>query len=356
LTHGLAKDMDGARTTLDDRLKPAAAVRRNTAFTLVELLVVIAIIGVLVALLLPAVQAAREAARRIQCVSNQKQVGIGMLNYETTFKKLPEGATGCTKGNWYGNSPFLHILPYLEQGNAESRFDYNFRVYDTAVNREIAGTQFPIYCCPSDDSLGRYLYTDSTNRRARSNYVVSFGTSVWIPPGETPASTITFNDIVKCGSRVGKNLETDGAFRLEGARKLKDLLDGTSQTVLGSEVISGIVDTPSVTYPPPGDHRGLWIFGYMAMAAYSHMNTPNTSIGDWFDRRYCSSDPLRPCDPSADPNTYERQNVAARSVHAGGGVNVLFGDGHVSFYNNDVDLVAWRAIATIASEDTVSTQ
>jgi len=335
-------------TAMSVRSRRRIATTAFSAFTLVELLVVIAIIGVLVALLLPAVQAAREAARRAQCTSNQKQVGLGNLNYENALKRLPEGSTGCLKGNWHGNSTFLQILPYLEEGNAESRYDYNYRPYDTAINLEVIGYQFPIYICPSDDSQGRALITGAT-RRARSNYAACFGTGVWIPRGDTPASTITFNDIVKCGSRAGKNLETDGAFRLEGARKFKDFTDGTSQTALGSEVLAGIVDTHTVT---PSDHRGLWAFGYMGMSQYSHLHTPNTSIGDWLDPRYCLHDSLRPCDPSADMNKYELTHAAARSMHSNG-VNVLFADGHVTFYSNDVDLATWRAIATHASDDAV---
>jgi prepilin-type N-terminal cleavage/methylation domain-containing protein/prepilin-type processing-associated H-X9-DG protein len=344
--------MDDTRIKLDCRKKQLTAAQRIGAFTLVELLVVIAIIGVLVALLLPAVQAAREAARRSQCTSNMKQVGIGMLNYENTLKKLPEGATGCTGGGWAGLSPFLQMLPYLEQGMAESRYDYSIRPYN-GVNLEIIGYQFPIYICPSDDAAGRGLATGVVNgvatQRARSNYAVSFGTSTWLPSGN-----ITFVQVTQCSSRAGKDLETDGAFRMEASRKFKDFTDGTSNTTLGSELLAGTIDDSNAT---PSDHRGLWAFGYMGMAVYSHLNTPNTSVGDWMDNRYCSNEPpLRPCDPSADPNTYEKQNVAARSAHAGGGVNVLFGDGHVSFYSNDVSLALWRAIATIAAEDVVPAQ
>src|SRR5688572_8967020 len=91
-----------------------------TGFTLVELLVVIAIIGILIALLLPAVQAAREAARRMQCTNNLKQIGLAMHNYVDALKRFPEGSTGCGSGGWYGNPPFLHILPFLEEGLAES--------------------------------------------------------------------------------------------------------------------------------------------------------------------------------------------------------------------------------------------
>jgi prepilin-type processing-associated H-X9-DG protein len=310
--------------------------------------VVIAIIGVLVALLLPAIQAAREAARRSQCVNNSKQIGLGMLNYETARKELPEGATGCISGQWHGMSPFLQILPYLEQGNAESRYDYKSRPYDVAINREIIGYQFPIYVCPSDNADGRAVDTGVVSgvatRRARSNYVASFGTGVWIP------NTAFYPPITTCQNRSGLDLETDGAFRLEHGRELREFTDGTSQTALGSELLAGQVDVVT-----DGDFRGIWSLGYMGSALYSHFNTPNTSVGDFIDPRYCVHDELRPCDPSSDMNHYEDQHVAARSLHTGG-VNVLFGDGHVDFYSDDVNLAVWRAIATFAADDIVPSQ
>ena len=309
-------------------------------FTLVELLVVIAIIGVLVALLLPAVQAAREAARRSQCVNNFKQIGLAMHNYESAQKKFPSGATGWGAGGWHGLSPFLQILPYLEQGLAESRYDYNFRIYNAPVNREIAGYQFPIYVCPSDDAAGRALLAAAGSRRARSNCAASLGSSVWLPNGYDGI----FVDMVSSGDRAGMDLNTNGAFRPEGHREFKEFLDGTSNTSMASEILSGKVDSINAN---PYDHRGTWAWGQMGFSHYSHLNTPNTSVGDAIDPRACASSEIMPCDyVSAPASANEKEHVAARSLHPAG-VMVLFVDGHVASYSNEVNVDLWRAIATI---------
>ena len=107
---------------------------KRHAFTLVELLVVIAIIGVLVALLLPAVQAAREAARRSQCTNNLRQIGVGIHNYESTWKTLPPGSYQAVFGTW-----ILHLLPFVEQQALHSQYIGSGameQMRDTAANRE----------------------------------------------------------------------------------------------------------------------------------------------------------------------------------------------------------------------------
>src|SRR5215510_4386620 len=143
------------------RRPPMSRVRCRRAFTLVELLVVIAIIGVLVALLLPAVQAAREASRRSKCQNNLKQIGLALLNYEGTFLVYPPSSTsGFGKGVWNypGTGPtdkniHLHsfaslLLPYLEQTSVQANINYNVSALDPA-NRTVASTILPFYRCPS---------------------------------------------------------------------------------------------------------------------------------------------------------------------------------------------------------------
>ena len=147
-------------------------------FTLVELLVVIAIIGVLVALLLPAVQSAREAARRSQCISQLKQVGIAMHNYESTFQRLPVGAYGCCWGTWQ-----VSILPYIEQKALYDLYvmDRKFGMpvddarYSHAANRPVTTKTIKTLICPTDTKPQRV----ANNGVTYANYVVNFGNTIY---------------------------------------------------------------------------------------------------------------------------------------------------------------------------------
>ena len=134
--------------------------RRRRGFTLVELLVVIAIIGILIALLLPAVQAAREAARRMQCSNNLKQIGLALHNYHTTNKAFPPGAFWvCPEGELWRGSILIRLLPYIEQQPLYDQFD--FTVPTDGQTEANTGTLLvanivPPYVCPSDTNEGLF--------------------------------------------------------------------------------------------------------------------------------------------------------------------------------------------------------
>lgn len=320
-------------------------LRKTYAFTLVELLVVIAIIGILVALLLPAVQAAREAARRAQCVNNNKQLGVAIHNYASSNNSLPPGSSGCSSVSliWTGASAFVYMLPYLEQANLATGYDFDAMVYG-GPNRPIIGTSVATFLCPSDDAAGRYFQAPNpADRRARSNYAVSFGPDVWMPYGNNSWSTLSY-----C-TGDGSDHDTAGAFRMRVGRRFKDFADGTSNTAAASELLAGEPDDGSSM---PFESRGIWGLAWMGKSIYTHRNTPNTSVGDYIERESCISQPQMPCDTSAGLDR-QREHVAARSMH-NGGVNVLFADGHVSFYSDTVDLMPWRGISTIAQGEFVS--
>jgi prepilin-type processing-associated H-X9-DG protein/prepilin-type N-terminal cleavage/methylation domain-containing protein len=321
------------RRAYDNRVSVAHALRRPGGFTLVELLVVIAIIGILIALLLPAVQAAREAARRMQCSTNLKQVGLAMLNYENTYKMLPIGMN-IALPVFKAHSALTALLPYVEQEDLYSRYDFRLRIYDpSGVNLRVTCIHIPAYLCPSDDAAGRIM----NGAFARSNMVVCFGSAT-----------------------VGKSATdwtTDGAYQRDICKRLADFTDGTSSTAVASEVIAGRDDNYSDDHC--FDARGVWSEGSsMGACAYTHLNTPNSSVGDALlidsGQRNCVPDIKMPCSDSAG-NTYWGEYAAARSRHPGG-ANVAFADGHVSFYTDTVDWQTWRALGTISGAEPIQAE
>ena len=313
---------------------------RLHGFTLVELLVVVAIIGILVALLLPAVQAAREAARRMQCTNNQKQIGLAILNFENSEGRLPAGALGWNEpqNDWTGITAFVQILPFLEQGEAYSRTDRN-RYWYRYYTELIAGKQFPLFQCPSDTATGRAMF----GKFSRSSYVLCYGKD-WLYPAASggPQNTSTGRS-----NRPDEELESWGAFRYDRGRKMREFTDGTSKTALVSEIHSGAPDEGF----PNVDYRGLWTEAFQG-ANYLHVNTPNSTSPDCVRSYSCPNPASLRVSPCTVCNQDDLHN-AARSYH-GGGVNSLFVDGHVQFYTDGIDLAVWQALASINGGEVVS--
>ena len=187
--------------------------RRPAAFTLVELLVVIAIIGILVALLLPAVQAAREAARRTQCTNNLKQIGLALHNYESTYRVFPPSLTLPASRIGDSWSAQARILPFLEQAVLEEEIDFaqNYDAFPTVKTFRV-----PTYLCPSE--INNRVRTDAAGVPIHYplNYGVNMGT--WF--------------VYDANSNRGG----EGAFVPNGFRSMADFLDGTSNTLCMAEV------------------------------------------------------------------------------------------------------------------------
>ena len=224
---------------------------RPVGFTLVELLVVIAIIGSLVGLLLPAVQAAREAARRMQCSNNLKQIGLAILNYEDTYKRLPPGAvfyggTVTTIGRFSGplnnrGSLLAFILPYIEQQALYAQFDFAMPLDDArfpaGINNGmfLTGAKVPSYICPSDINE---VLSPGANQVQPSNYHPSVG----------PTADISNNSGCSCPlfstfqtfSQTGTNTDNPaGVFSRRGYNsiaKISHVTDGLSNTIFMGEV------------------------------------------------------------------------------------------------------------------------
>lgn len=190
----------------------------RSGFTLVELLVVIAIIGILVAMLLPAVQAAREAARRTECLNNLKQIGLAMHMYADTFAGLPPRRDGPAWGSTYNHGWGVRILPYLEQRDLFKLYEWNAHYYDP-VNQPVVTKHLSNYICPSVPNMPRLIdIKDLSNNLTGTQG--SMGT-YWVPNScSDPA-------FLNCTGSV-----THMGLIDHRPRKFAELLDGLSNTIL----------------------------------------------------------------------------------------------------------------------------
>jgi prepilin-type N-terminal cleavage/methylation domain-containing protein/prepilin-type processing-associated H-X9-DG protein len=317
----------------------AARTTRRAGMTLVEMLVVIAIIGILIALLLPAVQKVREAANRISCRNNLKQIGVALHHYHDAYGYFPPGIQGQRfPGDYFENTRntwLALLLPYVEQGQ-----NYNYLVGFgpedcEAVNGPAFEAVIRVYQCPSD-SGGSMTdpYHESTG--SRSNYAGCFSPDVgWVEPH----APVNLNGEPAIRSPTIKV----SLFNFNVRRRLSDVTDGTSLTVIASEVITGPDGTP--------DLRGIWWHEFGVM--YTHHLPPNSPLPDqtWTGHfpTYCDSTkaPI-----VGDTSAWTLANFAARSYHTGG-VNVLLADGSARFVDNGIDLTVWQSLASIRGGENV---
>ena len=334
-------------------------------FTLVELLVVIAIIGILVALLLPAIQAAREAARRSQCVNNMRQISIAMLNYENVEKALPPGSLHAVVNSatqpernidnpspngapWLDDHSWIGPLgPYMEEQAWYDSIDFS-ESYTHANNEQARRRFLPGQTCPSDLGHQRNEWSSPVYCRVRMNYVVNFGNLYYgqldIPPSRTDPNGGKF-----LGSpfTVGKDI------------RLSKITDGTSQTLMVSEVLV----VPEISNQVGGNYQG-WGGAISETSTstggqmFTSWQTPNSPLPDRIDR-YKDPNPTTYLqngipDPivvgSTSSSQWQQSYITARSHHPGG-VNVSRCDASVEFVSDDIDIIAWRAQSTAWGED-----
>jgi prepilin-type N-terminal cleavage/methylation domain-containing protein/prepilin-type processing-associated H-X9-DG protein len=329
--------------------KHELAVKRGKAagFTLVELLVVITIIGILIALLLPAVQAAREAARRMQCSNNLKQLALAMHGYHDACGGFPIGLT-MSRTNLDGpyNTWMVRVMAYLELNAASDQWNFTEGYSGppqgpggTLVNLNILRTQFAVFSCPSDNAAGRPFPGGSgTAKYTRSNYVACFSPDGTMTEPQNPGWG---GDT--CNSSPSLNpAKYRAIFNVNVFRRINDVTDGLSNTVAMSETIAG-TDGGSTG---GNDVRGMWWYGWGMQ--YTHHRTPNTMIPDavWsaVASTHCVSTPEAPCNGGSP--CHSTIDYAARSKHPGG-VNLALGDGSVRFCSETVNLSIWQAVGSI---------
>ncbi len=296
---------------------------RNRAFTLVELLVVITIIGILISLLLPAVQSAREAARRMQCSNHLKQWGLALQNYHFSHEWFPYGSISdggtATNATQDRKTWVVALWPYIEQSNVAQLYNEKIPFWH-ADNWDARNARVPLYYCPSDRA-GHW--TANQYHHARGNYVVNYGNADF-KQSEPQYKAAPFGDMAH-----GQGTRTSAAhFR-----------DGLSNTVLMSEVIMAVDDAHM-------DVRGS-ILNNHASCSFMTVNTPNAGI----DRTICSTaNPTLPA-PCVHHGTQVGAKNSARSLHPGG-VSTMRGDGSVHFVSDSIALNVWQALGTIRGGET----
>lgn len=292
----------------------------HKGFTIVELLVVIAVIAVLMALLLPAVQQAREAARRTQCKNNLKQLGIALQNYHGAFSRFPPGAIYDFETPAGNNATWVSmILPHIEQVALYDRADWNSDFSATVAPdnppSEIVSVSIPSMSCPSDplrDGLALGIFR-------RGNYAANSGIGPFHSVSNPNDPTRTYN----------------GPFTMNSGRSLKDFTDTMGTTVLVAELLNSKLS----------DFRG--VMHYPEGPLYQHDRAPNTSTPDETRSSYCLSGPDVPCVGTSTTANDRALVYSARSAH-GGGVQVTLADGSVRFVSDNIDLTTWRALGTHA--------
>jgi prepilin-type N-terminal cleavage/methylation domain-containing protein/prepilin-type processing-associated H-X9-DG protein len=314
---------------------------RRSAFTLIELLVVIAIIAVLIGLLLPAVQKVREAASRMKCSNNLKQLGLAVANYESTFKRYPPGEIN---GNWGGNmasgySVHVFLLPYIEQDNL-CRSMNMMMPWNDPSNATALATPVPIFECPSD-----YM-NELPAGWAGTNYRCNFGSNLLNGYGPMNGDPSGVNAMLA---------PPNGGFFVNSRYKYADFKDGASNTACFSEHIKGdfsnAVSTPDAdTYRPgtyPDNIDQAWIdcmatnINDLSKQFNSNAGGPWMRAGHTPTRYYHSFLPgSRSC---AFPSN--RIVTTANSGHTQG-VNVCMFDGSVHFVSYGISLQTWRALGT----------
>lgn len=304
---------------------------KRKGFTLVELLVVIAIIGILVALLLPAVNSAREAARRSQCRNNCKQIQLGLLTYQEANKSFPYGRENGDRGI----GPFVHILPYIEQKSLNDAWDRTNQPHDFVSgawinipgNMRLIGAVVSTYRCPTDPTpltLTALEFWDDVTNGGFMPSDTPLGISTYCASSGHSAGTSDSKARSMIPVEAGK-WSNSGMFLYEYKIKPKQVTDGLANTFCVGE-IKPESKTPAYKRCTPA----YWSLGNRLMTLRNTSKALNTPYNPAFD----------------DPSSSVYENPGFFGSHHVGGAHFTFGDGHVAWIDDNIDLMTYRALST----------
>lgn len=327
-------------------LRPPRSIRR--AFTLVELLVVIAIIGVLVALLLPAVQAAREAARRMNCQNNVKQIGLALHNHHDVYNTFPAG--GITNGTCCGTESAatwtIFILPYLEQSNLYERYDFS-RTNENAANAFVRTQYVKTYSCPTDPMI-KQLLAPASGPGANLNYMtgsyramagVTDGLS-WFDAECGRNSPLNQRGILHSMSDPASPPAFPSGYTAPpyGKERIANITDGTSNTLMVGEYYTGPKSTPRRTT--------FWAYTYTSFNQ-SEVVLPPQSRQLFADFNRCDS---------FSGSSVGGNNPCKRSwgSYHPNSINFANGDGSIRTISTNIDMIVFAALGTMGNGETVN--
>jgi len=338
---------------------------KRRAFTLVELLVVIAIVGVLVALLLPAVQTAREAARRMKCSNNLKQIGLAMQNYHSAHNCFPAGRMRTmVDGQGRCFSAYAHLLPFLEAQTLYDQINFDANPDDPALNGAVLGQTIPYFLCPSDTHrvLQSNVVANGVVNSGVHNYPLCTGTTYPLSPRNplgVPVtgvyfenSWISFRHLTDGSSQtvcIGETVNSEGGpTTWDGESKTNGfvLTAGNDNASSGPELTNYAAQCHVPGSLLQQTRGSRWLYGAPGHSMYNHMRVPNDPDIDcrgglphsnrtnyWWDRLSL--------------------NVTAHSRHPAG-VEALYCDGHVQFVANTIELAVWQALGSRDGGETIS--